>query len=98
MDKREAKELLDSELGKYRTRPYEELLPLRGEPDVYSFVGPSGKRYQVEVQAFWDSGRPGNLRVMASIDDGGLSAFRPLCKDFIIAPDGTFIGGSSGAS
>jgi hypothetical protein len=29
---------------------------------------------------------------MGSIDDGGLSAFSPLTDDFIITPDGGFIG------
>jgi hypothetical protein len=30
--------------------------------------------------------------VLASIDDGGWSAFIPLTDDFIIAPDGSFVG------
>jgi hypothetical protein len=47
----------------------------------------------VEVLALWDEGRPGgNLRVMVSIDDGGWRAFKPLTEDFIIAPDGSFVG------
>jgi hypothetical protein len=29
---------------------------------------------------------------MVSADDGGLSAFKPLSGDFIISPDGCFIG------
>jgi hypothetical protein len=55
-------------------------------------VGVSGTRYQVEITAFWDSGKPGNLRVLAAIDDGGWRAFKPLSTDFIMAPDGSFVG------
>jgi len=30
--------------------------------------------------------------MMGGIDDGGLRAFMPLCDDFIIAPNGRFVG------
>ena len=53
---------------------------------------PSGATYQLEVQVFWDDRAEQNLRVMGSIDDGRLSAFHPLSEDFIIAPDGSFVG------
>ena len=92
MDRREAKAIVGAELQKYRSQSYEELLRLRSSVEDYSVVGPSGTRYGIEVQAFWDSGRPGNLRVRAAIDDGGISAFLPLCRDFIISPDGGFVG------
>lgn len=48
--------------------------------------------YQGEVQVFWDDKPNGAIRVMASIDDGGWRAFVPLTADFILAPDGTFVG------
>ncbi len=92
MNKREAAELVEAELRKFRSQPYDELQRLRTDVMTYTVRGPSGATYQVEIEAFWDSGRPGNLRVMAAIDDGGLSSFRPLCRDFILAPDGRFIG------
>jgi hypothetical protein len=57
-----------------------------------SIPGKSGASYQVEVEGFWDSGRPGDLRVMVAMDDGGFSAFRPLTVGFIVRPDGTFVG------
>ncbi|MGA3218599.1 MAG: hypothetical protein ABSE77_05910 [Acidimicrobiales bacterium] len=44
------------------------------------------------MEGFWDSGRPGDLRVMVAMDDGGFSAFRPLTVGFIVRPDGTFVG------
>ncbi len=92
MNKQEASQLLVTELQRYRARSYEELLRLITQVDDYWVVGPSGTRYGVEVQAFWDSGRPGNLRVLAAIDGGGISHLRPLCRDFIVSPNGRFIG------
>jgi hypothetical protein len=62
------------------------------EPKGLEVAGPSGAIYQLEVQAFWDDKRSRHLRVLASIDDGGWSAFIPLTDDFIIAPDGSFVG------
>jgi hypothetical protein len=55
-------------------------------------VGARGITYAVEVEAFWDDRPGGNLRVRAMIDDGGVRAFRPLVEDFILAPDGSFVG------
>jgi hypothetical protein len=42
---------------------------------------------------FWDDSEHRNLRVMVSVDDGGWrSSLAPLSADFIVAPDGTFVG------
>jgi len=43
----------------------------------------------------WDNPRSkqGDLRVIASIDDGGFTtSFTPLTSDFIKSPGGTFVG------
>jgi hypothetical protein len=80
-------------LAPLRALPYDVLVARFLDKDESRTVeGPSGVMYNVEVQAFWDSGKPGNLRVMASVDDGGWRAFRPVCDDFILSPDGSFIG------
>ena len=55
-------------------------------------VGESGVSYQVEILAVWDGLQPGNLRVIVAVDDGRWRAFIPLSEDFIIAPDGSFVG------
>jgi hypothetical protein len=55
-------------------------------------IAPSGTRYQVEVQFFWDDQPGGNIRVMGSVDDSGWRAFKPLSRDFIKSPDGSFVG------
>jgi hypothetical protein len=55
----------------------------------------NGVSYVIEIEVFWDSPKKagGDLRVMGSIDDGHfLSSFMPLSSDFIVDPDGNFIG------
>jgi len=92
MDREEARSLIVAELARYRSHRYDELQRLLRVQDTYRVTGLSGKEYQVEIQAVWDGPRGGNLRVMASIDDGGIRAFFPLTEDFIVAPSGAFVG------
>lgn len=54
--------------------------------------GASGAAYQFEIEVFWDDKPGGDVRVMGSIDDGGLRAFLPLCEAFIMSPSGRFVG------
>jgi len=84
--------LIDEELGRLRNISYAELLKMMDKPSTIDVQGPDGKRYQIERQAFWDSEKDGNIRVMVSADDAGWSAFKPLSGAFIISPDGSFIG------
>ena len=92
MSRQAAQALLVEEIQRYRSRTYEELLRLRTEVDDYELVGPSGILYGIEVNAFWDSGKPGDLRVIMAIDGGEVSAGRPISEGFIISPDGSFVG------
>jgi len=62
------------------------------EPFTYDITGPSGVEYQIEIGAFWDGKKCGDVRVMGSIDDQGWSVYCPLTEDFIKAPDGSFVG------
>lgn len=91
MDNEEATHILAQELGRYRRETYANLQRLLKDVDDYEVVGPSGAKYQVEIQAVWDDKPNGNLRVMGGIDDGGWRAFVPLTDDFIISPSGGFI-------
>jgi hypothetical protein len=91
MDKVEARQVLAGKIAELRRWSYADLLRFM-EPEGLEVAGPSGAIYQLEVEAFWDDKRSRHLRVLASIDDGGWRAFAPLCDDFIIAPDGSFIG------
>ena len=90
MDRTEATTLLHREMAAYAERSYADLVPLVGQTDVREIVGDSGTAYHIEVDVFWDS-RPGGLiRVLGSIDDGGLrSSFSPISEDLLVGPDGT---------
>jgi len=95
MNKREAQDILNLEVVEICSKSYEELAVLIGSPLNFERKGPSGAAYQIEIQAFWDNPRSsgGNLRVIASIDDGKFpSAIIPSSTDFIKSPDGNFVG------
>jgi hypothetical protein len=93
MDKAEASVVAEEVLAELRREPYEALVQRIGHPEGRTFPGQSGSEYQVELEAFWDDRKSGNLRVTVLVDDGALRAFvKPLSSDFIIAPDGSFIG------
>jgi len=84
--------VLNTSLNKYRAKSYNELQYLLNEQDTLEVKTESGTKYQLEIQAVWDDKKDGNLRVVGSIDDGGLRAFKPITNDFIITPNGKFIG------
>ena len=92
MDNAEAITLLKDHSEAYRLRSYGDLVTLLGKPQVAELRGASGVTYQVEVEVHWDARPGGALRVLGSIDDGGWRASSPLCDDFILAPDGRFVG------
>jgi hypothetical protein len=93
LNKEEARSLLDEELANLRRQPYSVLVEtLLGCDDIVEKRGPSGTTYYLEPTACWDDKKKGHLRVSISIDDGGWRAFVPFTDDFIIAPDGRFIG------
>jgi hypothetical protein len=93
VDKGEATSVLERQLGRYRGLAYAELLALLGEAASFEVVGPGGTAYQVEIDAVWDDGPGGDLRIIGMIDDGGWwHGFAPLSSDFIISPDGSFVG------
>ncbi len=91
---REPERLLAEVMVELRRESYPALVAkYLGETDVRSLVGVSGVDYQIEIQGVWDRGKPGDLRILAGIDDGSFrSALRPLTRDFIMAPDGSFVG------
>jgi hypothetical protein len=92
MDKQEAGSLLRERLAEYRRLPYPDLAARVGTDEQGEVVGPSGVRYQTEIEIVWDSRPGGAVLVLGSIDDGGWRAFLPLCDSFAVAPDGTFLG------
>jgi hypothetical protein len=54
-------------------------------------VGEDGKTYQLEIQAFWDSKKDADVRLMVAADDGGWRALTPLTGDFIMRSDGSLV-------
>ena len=93
MDTTEARLILEKELARYRSRSYDELVATVGNADVLERTGASGTEYQLEIVSFSDHGAIGDIHVIASIDDGSFwHSFRPVTGDFIVRPDGSFVG------
>ena len=93
MDKVEARRLIDEHLATYRTRAYADLAKQVGEAIGFQEIAPSGIEYNVEVMLVWDNFAGGNIRVMVAVDDTRWpSWFHPMSDDFIVAPDGSFVG------
>ena len=93
MNRDEALTILRERIRILRNLSYAELLQFLGNATAYEVIAPGGQAYQIEVDAMWDDQPNSDLRVIAAIDDGRLlSAFMPLVQDFIIRPDGTFVG------
>jgi hypothetical protein len=92
MDASEARTLLAERLRQFREYPHDRLVGLVGSCHVEERRGPAGTMYQLEFQFFWDAQPGGSVRVIGSIDDGGIRALVPLFDAFIKAPNGNFVG------
>ncbi len=80
-------------MAQHRQKSYADWVARIGQGAlVLEVKGADGREYQVEIEAFWDDSPGGNVRVLFSIDDGGWSAFAPVCDSFLIAGDGTSAG------
>jgi hypothetical protein len=86
MNKSEAHKILGEQLARFGS--HTELVPLVESRHVETLEvrGESGTAYQVEVQFFWDDVRRRIVRVVGSIDDGGIRAFVPLTETLLISP------------
>src|SRR6478736_1761655 len=90
MSDEEAKSILRSEFLSLRAAGYDALAEgLAGKQERLDVVAPSGATYHVELEGFWDDNEHRDLRVVASIDDGGLRAFLPFTDAFTISPSGS---------
>jgi hypothetical protein len=80
--------LLSEELGRFGAMSYSETKSLVGAtPGTRKVFGADNKTYQVEVNVFWDSKKDGDLRVMCSIDGGGIRALKPFTESIIKKKD-----------
>ena len=84
MDSAEALDILDAALTRYRSQSYSDLKRRVGTVETLAATGNSGRKYQLEIQVLWDDHPDRTIRVLGSIDDGGLRAFLPLTKDFLV--------------
>lgn len=86
MNKSEAQKILSEQLARFGGRSHSELAPLvvAQRIETYDVWGESGTTYQIEIQFFWND-HPGDaIRVVGSIDDGGIWAFFPLTDSLVI--------------
>ncbi len=101
----EKQQLLATHLATFRTWPYEtlakEILRTANEHDCLSHVEGTwddGTEWQIEVNVFWDDPMSKTVRVCADITTFGPNPgdYIPTTSypadDFIMAPDGTFVG------
>ena len=92
MDTGAARKVLNKWLAKLRAVPYRELAARVDTVSTDEVARDSERSWQLEVQVLWDEEPDGNIRVIVSIDDGGLRAFVPMSESFVKAPTGEFIG------
>jgi len=85
MDTAEATSLLEQQLQPFRAQSHADLQRLLLAPVAREAVGPSGRRYQVLIQAAWVKTPGETLRIIAGIDDSGWQLFRPLTEAFEVA-------------
>ena len=83
--------LIDAELRRLQERSYSELAALIGKVETKDVVAEDGKTYQVEIQAFWDGRKGGDVRLIVAADDSGWRALKPLTGDFVMRPDGSLV-------
>jgi hypothetical protein len=61
MDKEEARSVLREHLRTHRTRSYADLSANIGNAGCVEVAGPSGLKYQIEVDVLWDHKPGGNI-------------------------------------
>ena len=91
MNEQIAQALINSEMRRLETLSYTHLVSMIGKVETKELVGEDGKNYQLEIQAFWDSKKGDNVRLIVAVDDGGWRAYKPLTDGFIMRPDGSLV-------
>jgi hypothetical protein len=91
MNEQAAYGLINAELRRLQELPYADLSALIGKVETKELVGEDGTTYQLEIEAFWDSKKGADIRLIVAADDGGWRAFKPLTGDFIMRPDGSLV-------
>ena len=86
MDNEEALSLLKDFLDEVEAAGYNALSKRVGENGAFEVEGASGKKYQIEYDILWDHEPDGAIRIIGSVDDGGLRAFAPLTESRRVTP------------
>lgn len=92
MDTNEANAVLAEWFEPWRAQPYAALVARIGGDPLTAQVARGTRIYQLELECYWDGSPGGDVRVLGSIDDGGLRAFVPVTLDFIRSHDERFVG------
>jgi len=82
MNIEEAQQILAGELQYFKDILYMELIDRVGENTCYEKKAGSCS-YQIEITILWDSTPYEAIRIIGSIDDGGLRAFIPLTESVL---------------
>lgn len=92
MNTTEARRVLSERLAKLRALSYRDLEKRVDSVLTEEIARDSERSWQLEFQVLWDDEPSGNIRVVGTIDDGGLRAFVPLTDAFVKSPSGAFVG------
>ncbi len=95
MSKEEAISVANSKLIELRQQSFQTLVNFLSPEGTKSMfvLGGSGKKYQLQIESFWDDPKEKHLRVTVSVDDGSLlRSFSPWSVDFIVDSNGDFLG------
>jgi len=91
MNATKARKLLTERLAQLRLLTYAQLAEKVDSVLNEEIERDSHRTWQLEFQVVWADAENGNVRVLGSIDDGGLRAFVPLTDSFVKTPTGEFV-------
>lgn len=86
MDNTEAQKILSGQLDRFVDRSHFELARLveAQHVEVHEVSAMNGRTYQVEILFFWDDQPGDTIRIVGSVDDGGMRAVLPLSDSVLI--------------
>lgn len=86
MNRTQAIAILRRHLDQLEALGYDALSSRVGANDASEEKAETGVPYQIELSVVWDHRPNGAIRIIASIDDGGLRAFVPLTDSRLVQP------------
>lgn len=86
MNRTQAIAILRRHLDQLEALGYDALSSRVGANDASEDKGETGAPYQIELSVVWDHGPNGAIRIIGSIDDGGLRALVPLTDSRLVQP------------